>query len=80
LGAAFGDKGETGMSDANDRPGVWFSLLCDAIWKRDVATVKRSQQELKRLDVEVKFGISAILRLLEAHANKTPNIRQANNP
>ncbi|GEM_PF-5191340 len=39
----------------HDRPGVWFSLLCDSLAKQDFASAAQAKRELTRLGVDVSF-------------------------
>jgi hypothetical protein len=41
--------------DPCDRPGVWFSLLCDALAKQDFGLAARAKRALQRLGVDVSF-------------------------
>lgn len=43
------------VTDIRDRPGIWFSLLCDALGRQDFARAAAAKRELKRLGVEVIF-------------------------
>lgn len=57
----------------NNRPGVWFSLLCDALSKQDFAVAAQAKRELTRLGVDVSFrqlpqGASPLPILEVAHA------------
>jgi hypothetical protein len=41
--------------DPRDRPGVWFSLLCESLSKQDFAQAAQAKRELTRLGVDVIF-------------------------
>jgi hypothetical protein len=49
------------QSTWENSPGMWFSILCNALAEHDFARAAEAQENLERLGVSVRFqGLSTI--------------------